>query len=94
MDHSHPVATLAPNAWGLYDMSGNIIEWTWDRNNTYGAAPITDPVGGTDAHEAHLYRGGSWDRSDWEAPVYARNGFDASANWTDLGFRLVRTAPD
>ncbi|MCB9521306.1 MAG: SUMF1/EgtB/PvdO family nonheme iron enzyme [Myxococcales bacterium] len=40
---THPVATRAPNAWGLYDVTGNVAEWVWDLPYHVSAAPMTDP---------------------------------------------------
>ncbi len=56
---THPVGQKKPNAWGLYDMHGNVMEWCQDWKSNYTAAPITDPTG--DASGVHrLTRGGSW----------------------------------
>ncbi len=54
---THPVARKAPNPWGLYDTLGNVWEWCADGMRTYGAEPVTDPVGPTDATE-RVRRGG------------------------------------
>jgi formylglycine-generating enzyme required for sulfatase activity len=56
---THPVAGKQANAWGLYDMLGNVIEWVWDRFGTYPRGTVTDPTGATSGADRVL-RGGSW----------------------------------
>jgi formylglycine-generating enzyme required for sulfatase activity len=79
-----PVARFRPNGVGLYDMTGNVAEWTW-----HSPEPGDGPVPG--AGEA--YRGGSW----FDGPAWARLG--TRGWWTspgyrasNIGFRLMRTA--
>jgi formylglycine-generating enzyme required for sulfatase activity len=58
------VGLKTPNAWGLYDMTGNVRAWCWDWLGSYTSVAKTDPVGsatGTD----RVIRGGSW---NWGAP--------------------------
>ena len=90
-DRTHAVAGKSANAFGLYDMSGNVREWTWDwYQDGYRGLPGTDPyVPGSDL--GRVYRGGSWcdtaDRlrvsnRDWGTPG-RRNRY--------LGVRLARS---
>lgn len=59
--HPHVVATRLPNAWGLYDMHGNLREWCddWFEDNYYQHSPLHDPQGPSNG-ERRVVRGGSW----------------------------------
>ena len=86
----HPVRQKQPNAWGLYDMLGNVWEWTGDWNDAYPAT-VTDPTGPARG-PSRVFRGGSW----YNFARCARAAFryyDSPGNrGNNLGFRLVRTA--
>lgn len=56
---THPAGGKAPNALGLYDLSGNIYEWCYDRYGAYGSAPEVDPRG-AESGIRRVLRGGSW----------------------------------
>ena len=56
---THPVGQKKPNAWGLYDMLGNVYEWVQDWYGYYQHSPRRDPQG-PDSGFRRVYRGGSW----------------------------------
>jgi formylglycine-generating enzyme required for sulfatase activity len=80
------VGSFLPNAWGLYDMHGNVYEWCWDQYKSYKEADLN---GSMDADA--IIRGGSW---------YSEARFLRSANRVHvahgtrvsyIGFRVVRS---
>jgi formylglycine-generating enzyme required for sulfatase activity len=86
---THQVATKAPNTLGLYDMSGNVWEWTNDWYGSYGSGGQTDPMGASSG-EWRVLRGGSWLNNDYHARS-ARRGYYFPVNRdSSHGFRLVR----
>ena len=57
---THAVGTKTPNELGLYDMSGNVLEWCSDRYGSYGSSAQTDPTGPATG-SSRVSRGGCWD---------------------------------
>jgi formylglycine-generating enzyme required for sulfatase activity len=96
-----PVGQKEPNAWGLYDLSGNVCEWCNDfyQEDYYQHSPDTDPRGPTSG-EARILRGGSWNSNAdecrpayrlYEDPVYRDICFARDVHGL-IGFRCVRKA--
>ena len=87
-----PVRAFPPNAWGLYDLSGNIWEWVWDWYGAYPAAAGTDPIGPRTG-QYRVLRGGAW----LIVAVFARvayRGSDVPGNRNRyVGFRVARSLP-
>jgi len=89
-DRPHPVATRKVNAWGFYDMLGNVWEWVGDYydGGYYKVSPVMDPTGPNDG-EQRVRRGGSYHcnpelvRPAYRAPVSPERALPV------LGFRLV-----
>jgi formylglycine-generating enzyme required for sulfatase activity len=86
----HPVRQKQPNAWGLYDMLGNVWEWTGDWYDTYHGT-VTDPTGPA-VGSYRVLRGGSWSGIARNARAANRDSGAPGDRGYDLGFRLVRTA--
>jgi formylglycine-generating enzyme required for sulfatase activity len=90
---THPVGEKAPNAWGLYDMLGNVAEWVndWFDREYYQYSPATDPRG-PETGSYRVYRGGCWFDPVKQCRASYR-GFDfPSSQFYNVGFRLVRTS--
>jgi len=90
---AHPVGQKKPNAWGLYDMHGNVSEWCADRYGDYSADGATDPQGAPSG-SARVYRGGSSGFPAMLTRSAYRYMFEPSNGATDLGFRLVVSAQE
>ena len=90
--NTHPVAGKAANAFGMYDMSGNVYEWCndWYGSTYYTTSPSTDPAGPSSGSN-RVMRGGSWLFDSNVCRSSTRN-YDAPGNGGyDRGFRVART---
>lgn len=90
MRQTHDVGKKLPNPWGLYDMHGNVEEWSLDWYSDLGSAALSDPKGPSYG-EYRIRRGG---RYSWIAEFCRsanRGGYSPSTTYQGLGFRLAIT---
>lgn len=86
---TRPVGTKQPNAWGLYDMHGNVAEWCSDIYDAdYPKAEAVDPTGPSEG-TFRVIRGGSWAHFPLACRSAARNSAPPSYQLRETGFRVV-----
>jgi formylglycine-generating enzyme required for sulfatase activity len=89
---THPVRTKEKNAWGLYDMHGNVLEWVqdWFSSGYYRQSPKVDPTGPAKGRK-RVFRGGCWGVPAQQCRPTYRNQYSPTDRYNYLGLRLVRT---
>ena len=85
---THPVGEKRANAWGLHDMSGNVSEWCWNKDD------LEAPASGPDSSFPRLARGGSWASGlERRTPIADFELYCPDARNDCVGLRLAQTVP-
>ena len=85
---THPVGTLSPNAWNLYDMHGNVLEWGADWYDEYPVESVTDPKGPSNGSN-RVCRGGSYMNTPLDCRSATRGSSMPGRSNSLHGFRCV-----
>ncbi len=86
--HVHSPRELRPSVRGLFDMHGNLLEWTHDWFGDYGVDAITDPLGAKEGSN-RVFRGGAWGYGAAPCRSAFRSSFTPSVRSLFYGFRLA-----
>jgi formylglycine-generating enzyme required for sulfatase activity len=87
-----PVDSYSPNSWGLYNVHGNVWEWTLDCvNESNSGIPDDGSARTTGDCSQRILRGGSWYNYSYYLRAAARNGVVTADRRTAYGFRVART---
>jgi formylglycine-generating enzyme required for sulfatase activity len=90
---THPVGQLKPNAWGLYDVHGNVWEWVqdWYARDYYKQRPNPDrDLQGLDVGKYRVVRGGSWSAQPQNARASSRLWFEPGLRYGRVSFRCAQ----
>ena len=89
-----PVGSFRPNAFGLFDMHGNVREWCgdWEADDYYARSPDADPAGPSSG-TSHIWRGGGWTSTAADCRSAYRGAGPPSTAGLSLGFRIAADPP-
>jgi len=86
--YTSPVGYFAPNAYGLYDMAGNVYAWCWDFHGPYSSVSQTDPHGPS-ASSFRIFRGGGWSGDAYYCRTAVRDIYAPATVLDCVGLRCV-----
>jgi formylglycine-generating enzyme required for sulfatase activity len=84
-----PVGSFPPNAWGLFDMHGNMKEWCQDLLADYAEGPVSDPCAEKSEWQTRVLRGGSWRAGASVCRSACRDGWHAAGRDDNVGCRVA-----
>jgi formylglycine-generating enzyme required for sulfatase activity len=90
---THPVGELKPNAWGLFDMHGNVFEWCQDWYGDYDSLKVVSDPTGPASGDLRVLRGGAFNIQPGVVRAANRSFYPPDDHDHNLGFRLVRPYP-
>lgn len=91
-EQTAPVGSFHPNPFGLYDLLGNVSQWTEDCwNESYVDAPVDGGLWTTGNCDRRVGRGGSWTAFPWLVRSAARSGYNRDNRYDYVGFRVAKT---
>jgi len=88
---THSAGGKQANELGIFDMSGNVYEWCWDRYGDYSSDRQNNPRGSSSG-SSRVFRGGSWSGSASYCRIANRSGYLPGDSSNTLGFRLARSS--
>jgi len=92
--YTSPVGSFPPNAFGLYDMIGNVWQWVEDcGHDNYNGAPADGSAWLSDDCATRIVRGGAWFQGPQSARSASRAADNADFRVSDIGFRVARSLP-
>jgi formylglycine-generating enzyme required for sulfatase activity len=89
---THQIGTKAANELNIFDMTGNVEEWCWDKENDFPSGSYNDPVGSENGN-GRIIKGGDWNSFPPSCKNDCRMSYNPYARYNTIGFRVVRRNP-